>query len=85
MMTAGSMATGGGLLVSAQNDLDKKLTTFDRMVKLSAGKYQTDVWYDDYNETMKSAQNTDKKCPQMTTGVLKILSKLDPSRPPIRL
>lgn len=81
MITAGSVATGGGLIVSAQNDLDKKLTTFDRMVKLSTGNHQTDIWYDDYKETMKSAQNTNKKCPQMTTAVLKKLSKLDLSKP----
>ncbi|MFZ9519353.1 MAG: hypothetical protein ACO3A4_02650 [Silvanigrellaceae bacterium] len=64
MIIGGSVATGGGLLVSADHDLNKKLTTTDRMTKLSSGNHQTDIWYDDCKETMKSAQNTNKKCPQ---------------------
>lgn len=81
MLATGSIGVGAGLGVSADRELTRMNTAISRFAKLSSGHYVTDIWYDDYKETIQKSGNTSKNCPPLKQGDLKKLSNFDPASP----
>ncbi|MEY4064067.1 MAG: hypothetical protein RIR26_275 [Pseudomonadota bacterium] len=85
MVATGSMAVGGGLGVSAQHELDRMNSAISTFARLSSGHYVTDIWYDNYKETIQKSSNTTKLCPPLKQGDLKKLTNFNPSEPAQKL
>lgn len=85
MVATGSIGVGASLGVNAERDLNRMNDAISTFARLSSGHHQTDLWYDDYKETITKSGNTSNLCPPLKQADLKKLSNFDPNTPAEKL
>lgn len=69
-ITAGSMAVGGGLVLSATNDITENNRKEFIFFSLNNGLSTSKNWYEDYKEILKKSGNLPRFCPTLKKSEL---------------